>query len=371
MAYKTINEIFELGDVSAFDHPPGMLVANIDLYYGLELEIEDTIGFQATLGFRSHPDGSLRNNGTEFISVPATAGGMEYLLNGFFKENPTQPSNYSERCSTHVHTNCLDLIPEQVASICLLYQVFEKLLYKFVGHDRDTNIFCVPWCETNITYNSINLICTDPDKAMSAWQKYTGLNLQPLTTQGTIEWRHLHGTSDVSLILIWMNLIGSIYAWVRKRISPETSLQETKDFLLGLNTTSQYTQALDTVFGPWADNLKVDNYRLLMEEGVIHAKYSLLKPALKPTNKPELNWDAFDDAFFRAPVLQAEIPHLDIDTYLRMGANDVGVNGYRWLRNQDWAMQIFAIGEAGAFDINGNRVNYNDFLRAARRAGII
>lgn len=258
-----------------------------DVLMGAELEIESARHIRAPEGIIITDDNSLRNNGFEFITLPGTIGHQEYVLNQLFTNNKITDANYSERTSVHVHSNCQDLDKNQVASIALLYQVLEPLLYTYAGADRDKNIFCVPWCETNIGYKSV-IQMTDNHTMMRHWQKYTGLNLQPLCDKGTIEWRHLPGTNDVNFIINWMNIIGCFYKWVKARSSPVKSLEETKDFILNLNTTSQYTEVVDEIFGVWAELLKCDNYKNLMEEGVIHAKYSLLKEKDEP-KKTEVN----------------------------------------------------------------------------------
>ncbi len=128
------------------------------LLYGVELEIENTDSDLAVPGMRAVEDGSLRNNGWEFVTQPMTLSNPNHCLSSFFDGRGFSDENYSERCSVHVHTNCLDLTFSQLAAICMLYQVFEGVLFNFIGNDRDKNIFCVPWSETNLSYRTVNRI---------------------------------------------------------------------------------------------------------------------------------------------------------------------------------------------------------------------
>lgn len=246
------------------------------LLYGLELEIENVPNFDEMVvtGMTSVEDGSLRNYGREFLTKPATFSVVHNILTRFFEKNKLTELNYSERTSVHVHANCQDLTQEQIASVCLLYQVFEKLLYEFVGEERDKNIFCIPWDQTLLSYASVsNLLGGKGVMGLKSWQKYTGLNLLPLFSLGTMEFRHMAGTNDLNKISTWLNLIGSLFSYARKN-----TINEIKEMLVNLNTTSAYDDTTHRVFTYWTKSLtELQNYRFMLEEGVLNMKYSLLK----------------------------------------------------------------------------------------------
>lgn len=259
------------------------------LLYGVELEIENCNEDWTTAGFKVVTDGSLRNNGFEFVSSPMTYSNMAYALETFFNRNKpveikddhhdtTDASNYSDRTSIHVHTNVTDLTFKQLMGLCLIYEVFEKLLFTYIGNDRDKNIFCVPWSETTLTYSALpELIGVNGVGVIKNWQKYTALNLIPVGTQGSIEWRHMHGNADLQFILTWLRLIGHIYKYIQN-----TDIEEIKSNFLGMNTTSAYDHLLDRVFSYDADKLRTNNYRFMLEEGVLEMKYAMLE---KPNTK--------------------------------------------------------------------------------------
>lgn len=274
MADKTVAQWLGKGDVPKKNFPKALPLdaADPQLVYGVELEIEHTrMAEWEVPGITAVADGSLRHNGMEYITEPMTFSNLGYCLGTFFGKAKVTAENYSERCSVHVHTNCLDLTFDQLSTVCLLYQTFERLLYTYIGHDRDKNIFCVPWSETNLTYNIINHIKTQQQTKLKQWQKYTGLNLLPLFTQGTIEWRHMHGHHDGARILEWCNLIGSIYQYARTH-----TFDNTKAMILQLNTNSQYTGALESVFGRFTGVLRSPEMEQKLEDGVLDVKYALL-----------------------------------------------------------------------------------------------
>jgi len=257
-------------------------VACPSLLQGLELEIEHCEEMDDSWrmnGITIHEDGSLRNTGREFITAPATLSVTAKLLNSFFVPGRFTARNYSERCSVHVHCNCQNLTPEQLAGVLLLYQMTEDLLFDFVGEDRRDNIFCVPWSQTNLSYNAVGSILTKGPQAVKTWQKYTALNLAPLFTLGTIEFRQMHGTSDVTKILNWCNIIGCLFEYAQ-----QNSLDTIIKWVKTLNTSSEYRSVLDSVFRQWADLLRSDGFERKIAEGVLNTKYLLMQPE-KPAKK--------------------------------------------------------------------------------------
>ena len=250
------------------------------LVMGVELEIENVPNFEELVvpGMYTERDGSLRNDGMEFITRPMTYSFLAYTLEKFFKKAQLGDRNYSERTSVHVHANCQDLTLEQLTSLVLLYQVFEKLLYRFIGEDRDKNIFCVPLCETNITFQNFGNLARNTEinsnvLGLRKWMKYTGLNLLPLFDKGTVEFRHMGGTCNSARILNWCNLIGRMFVFAKENTFPAI-----KEMITDLNTNSQYEYLLHRVFAQWADLLMPWNFIVDLEEGVLSVKYLFLSP---------------------------------------------------------------------------------------------
>lgn len=339
--------------------------ADPQLLYGLELEIENVPNWDELVvaGMSSVEDGSLRNDGREFLTAPSTYSVVCNTLERFFERAKLTDNNYSERCSIHVHANCQDLTTDQLSGLCMLYQVYERLLYMFVGEERDKNIFCIPWDQTTLTYNIINSIETKRLAQLKNWQKYTGLNLLPLLTLGTVEFRHMPGTYNINKIRTWLNLIGSLFAYVRNN-----DLNGIKKQLVELNSTSQYEDLTSRVFTSWSKELSnLPNYQMTLEEGVLNMKYAMLKPPELSSFKtfaipPEPDF-VIDDVLRqeqevrarlqqRANVINtrqpiAELRHgeaRDADFILGMGGN---------LRNINLTLQD---DEAGALPGNGGRI---------------
>lgn len=278
------------------------------LLYGIELEIEgvhDPLNIK-THGFAMKDDGSLRNNGKEFVSSPMSYSHLHYSLKNFFESNKFTADNYSERCSIHVHTNCHNLTTSQIASICLIYQVYEDLLFAWVGANRSENIFCVPWNQTNLSWRLFD--SDDPAhaiKRMKNWQKYTALNLLPLYTQSTIEWRHMEGHAEVERIFTWLQLIGSIYQYAL-----DNKKADIESTLVSLNTTSAYDNLTHQIFGPYAGFLlSKPGANIMLEEGVLNMKVSLMGKNYKVgVAKPSVIFDDLIDALAQPRERVLEVP---------------------------------------------------------------
>lgn len=261
------------------------------LVYGVELEIENADPEWGEMrGWRAVEDGSLRNDGWEYVSDPMTLSTMLHRIRRFFANTGipnNSSSHYSERTSIHVHTNCTDLTIEQLSSILLLYQVTEDLLFDFVGEDRIDNIFCVPWSQTQVTYRIVSRLQQFLSLISIDRNKYTALNLVRIRDLGTIEWRHMPGHCDQAKIETWLKIIGHYY-----RIARNNDFNEIQQRLLNLNTTSQYDWLLDWMFHDLSPLLRSAGYRQKLENGVLNMKYSVLQPS----------------KYFVPPVIRQEAP---------------------------------------------------------------
>ena len=280
----TIQQHYGRADTIAYNSKHGVTegVPLPDWLVGLELEIE---GWPHSMeqrfgGMSFTEDGSLRataaGRGVEAITKPVAIKYVPKMLSAFYKHFSITESNYSERCSTHVHFNVEPLEFSHISTIALVYQTVERLLFDFVGHDRGNNIFCVPWYQCNLSYNIVSQIEKSGHDVFRRWQKYSALNLIPIVEQGTVEFRHLHGTCDVDLITNWICLLAKIVEYSQK-----VELDVAQKLILNMNTVSNYHQWLHSVFGDFTGLLQRDGFEQVLSKGVIDSKLSLMKPKEK------------------------------------------------------------------------------------------
>lgn len=223
----------------------GVVIKSNDII-GIEVEVENItrVGLMRSC-WQSAQDGSLRNNGVEFISRPMQANRAPAALYSLMNETLPQDKCFSPRTSVHVH---LDYTRDQLATVVdtvLVYAVFERLFYRFVGRNRIRNIYCVPLTETYLLwmlgYNGMR-----PDM----WQKYTGLNLKPLAEHGTIEFRHMHGTPDARKLAIWVDIITRLKAFVVAQGS-----KSIRSLIAAMDDGFAYDKLLVDIFGERAADL--------------------------------------------------------------------------------------------------------------------
>lgn len=192
---------------------------------GIECEIESVDGQQTFPSFHTSTDGSLRNNGYEFISKPLTrvetVEAFSFLHDNLDLEDPSVAFN--SRTSTHVHINVLAFTPQQVKTLILLYALYEEFFFLMVEPSRRSNIHCVPLTETYLP----SLYKNSPEKLINHWHKYTALNILPVSTQGSVEFRHLQGTNDKTLLSNWLLAIENLWTLsTMVEVTPTFLLQE-------------------------------------------------------------------------------------------------------------------------------------------------
>lgn len=256
------------------EHPIKTMYPIVDSssLFGIEVEVENIRNSVNPGPFWSiTEDGSLRNHGREFISRPIKANQVEYALRSLFEQlyNTNDPV-FSERCSVHVHCNIRTMTPDQLWGMMMTYLCFEKVLFRFIGQNRDKNIHCVPIGDSTILKQIAPIIrCHLPPRH---WLKYTAVNLVPMTGMGTVEFRHMHGTSDIGKLMHWINCILRMKLFAYKNTNDYV-----QNSIYSLNSNSQYRSFAFEVFGEYAEELVGDldyiQFQELMEDNVTLAKH--------------------------------------------------------------------------------------------------
>lgn len=211
-------------------------LATTDVFYcGTEYEIEgikkvQLPGFDPHCAFNDETpywiddiglmkDGSLRNNGIEFVTRPVTYERSLELFaylhdNLILGENP-----YSHRTSTHVHVNVASMSLEQIRAFILMYALVEPVFFSLTP-GREHNIHCVP-----LNYTLLPTMYSQPISfIIDKWSKYTAFNLLPMISIGTIEFRHLYGTGDYQVYKQWLTLLREL--WTAAKTLPYSILHD-------------------------------------------------------------------------------------------------------------------------------------------------
>lgn len=220
---------------------------------GVELEIEDVRGFRKDPPplFTIETDGSLRNNGKEFISHPAN---VETLVKGFkdlhaVLNHSAKPQPFSDRTSIHVHVNCLDLEIGQARSIILWYALFEPVFFALVEQSRRNNIHCVGLDQTVLS----RVYRRTLPHFTQAWSKYTALNVKPLTELGTIEFRHMEGHADATRFEDWLKILKAL--WTHGQKVPFSKDEIATDDAILRNFDAIFAGSLAMKYRPYVKNM--------------------------------------------------------------------------------------------------------------------
>lgn len=247
-------------------------IADPNTHIGIEIEVENLNDNGSNKQFefldnwhafwRQDSDDSLRNNGAEFISTPLKGNAIPTALTlmhdylNFYH----QKHKFTSRTSVHVHVNCRHMETKHFLNLLLLYLVVEPIFYYYadLGSEikRSENNYCVPIDASKFNLdlpkiireflvldgknvkNALNLV-------LSFWRKYNGLNLLPLKNLGTIEFRHMHGTSNPIELMNWINMILNL-----KKYAEKITLEQLKQEVFELNTNSSYLSFTQRVLGP-------------------------------------------------------------------------------------------------------------------------
>jgi len=186
---------------------------------GIEIEVErvrNTEWVRGTPYWHVEGDGSLRQNGGEFITPPLRPLDLQTAVKEYYDAAKFNGYAASVRTSTHVHLNMQHKTLEEVAAICALYSVVEPVLFSLLSGDRDECTYCIPWYRasdqaarfgTLCGYSSVERI---RDALAEYMCKYTALNLMPLRTFGTIEFRAASTFDKQEDLLQWVSLLRRI-----------------------------------------------------------------------------------------------------------------------------------------------------------------
>lgn len=261
-----------------------------DALLGIEIEIEKCPNPKNFLipGWRTDQDGSLKDRGAEYISVPMKPKEIFKAVPALFftmkmLAKKDEEPQFTWRCGIHVHMNIRDFTVEQLFKLLLLYAIFEKPLFRFATMERERSVFCVPLQETYYSMLLRNLFTKEDLREVSqGWEKYCAVNLIRMRDYGTIEFRHMSGTKDSEKILTWMNLLLAL-GQAAKNLSVDEIIQE----IFQLNTTSQYDVFVKKVFPKELIHiLWVNEFDTYLSKGVTFAKECISSDVL--TNDPNL-----------------------------------------------------------------------------------
>ena len=195
---------------------------------GVEIEVERTNNRVEVLSdlnrtiWQGVRDGSLRNNGMEFIfRKPVFGKDVEIQLKEFEKlvedQRNKHPGSFqfTHRTSVHIHVDVRNMEPSQVFWFLYVYVIFERTLFRYLkersGEDRSQSPFCVAYYASPRGFVSSisDLLNGSPRLAnlKRSRNKYSAVNFSTMWQFGTLEFRQMFGTHSTEEIMRWISII--------------------------------------------------------------------------------------------------------------------------------------------------------------------
>lgn len=235
-------------------------------------------------------DGSLRNNGLEFIMCaneqePLKGGDIIKALEVFqefidsYLAAGAEPPDTSKRTSVHVHLDVRDVPRQVLQRIILFYSIFEETFFKWSLPERYHNNYCRSISSHHDIVERLSyLLSLQNDVELSTilanGNKYDALNFLSIRNKGSLEFRLLKGTYDTSLILKWINMILSLKNAAYDETITIDSFPETMS-IRGINNL------IDIIFGKYGEELKSVSTQHDILHGVRIAQEILISPHIR------------------------------------------------------------------------------------------
>lgn len=239
---------------------------------GIEIEIEgenlpDIVNFNHAVGdiWSHHQDGSLRGNTCEVVlHKPVPRVQVKEVLQRVQQVFAEFGSKIipSVRTGVHIHINIRHLTQEQTYIFMLLWLLFENVLVRYCGEDREGNLFCLrsmdaqsylDHLEHSITENDFDILYTDE-------LRYSAMNPKALCEYGSLEFRCMKTPKILINIEEWVNLLLRV-----KDASLE--IKDPRDLLESISLQGGDKIAKE-VFGDLVEKLDVEDWTLELYEGL-------------------------------------------------------------------------------------------------------
>lgn len=190
-----------------------------DLMYGLELEYENMEVPEGRIPlWNITGDGSLRNGGIEYVSVPLNRDELSVALDTLATHLDGENPDPSPRCGIHVHMNMRPNNVGQLFSFLTAYVLLEPSIFQHFCPERITSSFCVPVYKNNFMVNrahdavqAVRRGGRNPLNTLLNTSKYSALNVASLSRFGTVEARQLPATLDFRTLRRWISMLTRLY----------------------------------------------------------------------------------------------------------------------------------------------------------------
>ena len=192
--------------------PPQVLLGDLisNTKIGVEVEVENVRVPTPIKGWRSVNDGSLRDNGIEYVfSGPVGGLSATRRIDSLCETLSAMPDiRFSHRTSVHVHVDVRDMTFHELIKYVTLYAMIEPYLFAVCGKERDEGIYSLSLYRGKDQVSKLSAIARLGPNALRSeryWSKYSAVNLLSVPQFGSLEFRGHEGTADRSRLINWVN----------------------------------------------------------------------------------------------------------------------------------------------------------------------
>lgn len=232
---------------------------------GIEIEVE---GFTANVPrmryWVAKHDGSLRDNGMEFVfSSPLGGADIKSAVDEIDTILFNNRVSLNLRCSTHVHVDVRDLTVSQLKRLILAYTFFETFLFRQSGEYRLKSNFCTPLSfAEGLAVTLANVWNTDdPHYFLSyltdSWDKYCGINILPMRSFGSVEFRMSEAKTRKGQLL---RLVNRFLVLKNIAISSELEDEDFINYLTSLDIREVFRKGLTKTSDIREEDLEIGYY---------------------------------------------------------------------------------------------------------------
>ena len=235
---------------------------------GIEIEVEGNNLYREKMDYwKTIADGSLRGEESIEYVLSSPVKRKEILkvlkyIKNIWKETRCNIDENSPRTSVHIHINVQELSFSNIINYFCLYSIFEEALVKFCGPTREGNLFCLRLKDAdNLIDKLIYIIKKQHWKELSTENiRYSSLNMASIPKYGSMEFRAMRGTTDISLIQTW------IYILLRLK-DQALNFNKSSDIVSFLSQNGE-EQFLYAILGKYADLIYYPGIQKSIREGV-------------------------------------------------------------------------------------------------------
>jgi hypothetical protein len=261
-------------------------------------------------------DGSLRNDGVEFVTkklfgkdLAVALDELEEYLNDEAESLDDIPS---DRCSIHIHLDVTDLDKNEYARLLVDYAIFESVLFNYCGVNRKENLYCLPFARSDDFKRTLSNILTSVSKDLefkkyvNSFPKYSALNLNATSKYGSLEFRLHGGTYDMLRVKEWINIVMCL---------KKNCIGNSADNLHREISRFGISNYLEKVFGKYYRALDYPNCESDVIDGIRLAQDILLYNGMKESCRDYFKNHSVLSSDILEHIANYEIPH-PLDKYI-------------------------------------------------------